>query len=202
VVDAYGPERVMWASDYTMIRRHASWGEALFSIRDCPSLSEHEKTWLLGRTARRVLNWPPPQKLDEPIMVRPHLTSSSAAVTNGRTQRMTSNYAVCTATVGTILGPHVMRDVARPARLRRSCTAHPRPNHATTSENVPPLFTGGQVVAGSNLVSPTTRSTPARCSSSEALHSPAGHQRPGPTPVSNPAWLLGGLLRPRTPRHA
>lgn len=51
VVDAYGPERVMWASDYTMIRRHASWGEALFSIRDCPSLSEHEKTWLLGRTA-------------------------------------------------------------------------------------------------------------------------------------------------------
>ena len=79
VVDAYGPERVMWASDYTMIRRHASWGEALFSIRDCPSLSEHEKTWLLGRTARRVLNWPPPQKLDEPIVVRPHLTSSNTA---------------------------------------------------------------------------------------------------------------------------
>jgi hypothetical protein len=46
------------------------------------------------------------------------------------------------ATVGTILGPHVMRDVARPARLRTSCTPIP---DATTSENVPPLFTGGQV---------------------------------------------------------
>jgi L-fuconolactonase len=154
-VDAYDPERVMWASDYTTTRWRANWGEALFSIRHYPSLSEEEKAWILGP------HRPPDSELasaanaGEPSVVSPHLASSSAAVTNGRTQRMTSNYAVCTATVGTILGPHVMRDVARPARLRTSCTAHPRPNHATTSENVPPLFTGGQVVAGSNPVSPT-----------------------------------------------
>lgn len=56
-VDAFGPQRVMWASDYTESRR-ANWGEALFSIRHSPSLSEDEKAWILGRTARKVLNWP------------------------------------------------------------------------------------------------------------------------------------------------
>jgi L-fuconolactonase len=60
-VDAFGPERVMWASDYTMARRHANWGEALFSILQCSSLSEDDKAWMLGRTARRILNWPAPQ---------------------------------------------------------------------------------------------------------------------------------------------
>jgi L-fuconolactonase len=60
-IDAFGPERVMWASDYTMSRRRANWGEALFCIRDSPSLSEDEKAWVLGRTARRVLDWPAPQ---------------------------------------------------------------------------------------------------------------------------------------------
>jgi L-fuconolactonase len=59
-VDAFGPQRVMWASDYTMARRHANWGEALFSIRHCPSLSEDEKAWILGRTARQILRWPAP----------------------------------------------------------------------------------------------------------------------------------------------
>ena len=57
-VDAFGAERVMWASDYTMSRRRANWGEALFSLRHSPSLSEDEKVWILGRTARRILNWP------------------------------------------------------------------------------------------------------------------------------------------------
>lgn len=59
-VDAFGPQRVMWASDYTMARRHANWGEALFSILQSASLSEDEKAWMLGRTARRILNWPAP----------------------------------------------------------------------------------------------------------------------------------------------
>jgi predicted TIM-barrel fold metal-dependent hydrolase len=72
-VDAFGPERVMWASDYTMSRRSANWGEALFSIRHSPSLSEDEKAWILGRTARRILNWPPPQTLVTSTLVSPHL---------------------------------------------------------------------------------------------------------------------------------
>jgi hypothetical protein len=72
----FGPERVMWASDYTMIRR-ANWGEALFSIRHSPSLSEDEKAWILDGTARWVLNWPPPQTLSEATSVSSHRAAFS-----------------------------------------------------------------------------------------------------------------------------
>jgi L-fuconolactonase len=58
VVDAFGPERVMWASDYTMTRHRATWAESLFSIRESTSLSENEKAWVLGATVRWILNWP------------------------------------------------------------------------------------------------------------------------------------------------
>ena len=71
-VDAFGPERVMWASDYTMTRRRANWGEAIFSIRHSPSLSEDDKAWILGRTARKILNWPPPEKPRKPAPLHPH----------------------------------------------------------------------------------------------------------------------------------
>lgn len=57
-VDAFGANRVMWASDYTMTRHRANWAESLFSIRDSPSLSEDEKASILGRTVRRILNFP------------------------------------------------------------------------------------------------------------------------------------------------
>jgi predicted TIM-barrel fold metal-dependent hydrolase len=60
-VDAFGPERVMWASDYTMTRHRATWAETLFSIRDSSSLSHDEKALILGGTARRILKWPAPQ---------------------------------------------------------------------------------------------------------------------------------------------
>ncbi|GBG37728.1 amidohydrolase family protein [Mycobacterium montefiorense] len=60
-VDAFGPQRVMWASDYTMTRHRATWAESLFSIRDSPSLSKDEKTWILGEAARQILKWPAPQ---------------------------------------------------------------------------------------------------------------------------------------------
>jgi len=59
-IDAFGPQRVMWASDYTMTRHRANWGELLFGIRDSPSLTDDEKAWILGRTARQILNWPAP----------------------------------------------------------------------------------------------------------------------------------------------
>ncbi|WAC91516.1 amidohydrolase family protein [Mycobacterium sp. Aquia_213] len=60
-VDAFGPQRVMWASDYTMTRHRATWAETLFNIRDSTSLSEDEKAWVLGGTARQILKWPAPQ---------------------------------------------------------------------------------------------------------------------------------------------
>ena len=71
-MDAFGPDRVMWASDYTVSRRRANWGEALFSIRHSPSLSEDEKAAMLGRTARRILNWPALEKAQKPAPLHPH----------------------------------------------------------------------------------------------------------------------------------
>jgi predicted TIM-barrel fold metal-dependent hydrolase len=74
-VEAFGPERVMWASDYTMSRRRANWGEALFGIRHSPSLSDDEKAWILGRTARKVLNWPMAEEPRKPMPLHPQLPS-------------------------------------------------------------------------------------------------------------------------------
>jgi L-fuconolactonase len=41
-----------------MTRRRATSAETLFSIRDSSSLSQDEKIWILGATARRILKWP------------------------------------------------------------------------------------------------------------------------------------------------
>ena len=65
-LDAFGRERVMWASDFTAVPLAArvldgpqySWAEALFYMRANPDLSEGDLEWLLGRTARKVLDWP------------------------------------------------------------------------------------------------------------------------------------------------
>jgi predicted TIM-barrel fold metal-dependent hydrolase len=61
VLDAFGPERVMWESDYTwMIRTPPSptYAEALLSIRHAEGLSEGDKEWILGKAARAILRWP------------------------------------------------------------------------------------------------------------------------------------------------
>jgi predicted TIM-barrel fold metal-dependent hydrolase len=60
VVDAFGAERVMWESDWTMCAGHETLAEMLFSIRLSPAFSEAEKSWLLGRTARTVMRWDRP----------------------------------------------------------------------------------------------------------------------------------------------
>jgi predicted TIM-barrel fold metal-dependent hydrolase len=72
VLDAYGRERVMWASDYTVSRRRQSWAEALFCLRDSLALSETDKEWILGRTARTLLNWPVPDKPAKRMQFHPH----------------------------------------------------------------------------------------------------------------------------------
>ncbi len=58
VVEAFGPERVMWASDHSHNKKFYSWAESLFYIRDTKELSESDKIWLLGKTARTLLKWP------------------------------------------------------------------------------------------------------------------------------------------------
>jgi len=71
-VDAYGPERVMWASDYTVTRRRQSWAESFFCLRHSPALSETDKEWILGRTVRTLLRWPVPDTPPARMKFHPH----------------------------------------------------------------------------------------------------------------------------------
>jgi predicted TIM-barrel fold metal-dependent hydrolase len=59
-IDAFGAERIMWASDYTVARDQNanSWAECLYYVLDSDQLSEREKEWILGGAARKALNWP------------------------------------------------------------------------------------------------------------------------------------------------
>ena len=57
-IDAFGAQRIMWASDHTQSKAHHSWAEALYYLRDSTALSAEEKEWILGRSARTILNWP------------------------------------------------------------------------------------------------------------------------------------------------
>jgi predicted TIM-barrel fold metal-dependent hydrolase len=58
-IDAFGVERIMWASDYTIARDQNanSWAQCLYYLLDSDQLSRAEKEWLLGGSARHVLNW-------------------------------------------------------------------------------------------------------------------------------------------------
>lgn len=69
-IDAFGVQRIMWASDFTAIRTGHRWSDALFYLRDNPGLSQDEKEWILGRTARSVFDWPAPAALSMPVLHR------------------------------------------------------------------------------------------------------------------------------------
>jgi predicted TIM-barrel fold metal-dependent hydrolase len=57
-LDAFGAERVMWASDISANQTGESWAELIFAIRENPDLSAEECQAVLGGTARRWLDWP------------------------------------------------------------------------------------------------------------------------------------------------
>jgi len=56
-ISAFGVERLMWASDATVMP-HYTWADLLNYVRLDPEFSADEKAWLLGRTARKVFSWP------------------------------------------------------------------------------------------------------------------------------------------------
>jgi predicted TIM-barrel fold metal-dependent hydrolase len=56
VIDAFGPERLMWGSDHTVFDH--DYGETVGLIRDTNELGANEKEWILGRSLRRVWGWP------------------------------------------------------------------------------------------------------------------------------------------------
>lgn len=57
VRDAFGPERIMWATDWPVCLERASYGQTLAVVRDHMTfLLPDELEWVLGRTALRL--WP------------------------------------------------------------------------------------------------------------------------------------------------
>jgi predicted TIM-barrel fold metal-dependent hydrolase len=61
-IEAYGVERIMWASDYTQARTEMgiAWAQALYYVLESDQLSENEKQWLLGGSLRKALHWAKP----------------------------------------------------------------------------------------------------------------------------------------------
>lgn len=58
VVSAFGADRVMWASDWTLDLEWSSWAESFGYIRDDAQLTPDERAAVIGGTVRRVLDWP------------------------------------------------------------------------------------------------------------------------------------------------
>jgi predicted TIM-barrel fold metal-dependent hydrolase len=59
VIDRFGAHRILWASDRTVLPAR-TWSSILGSVRDNPDLTDDEKGWILGASARQLLNWTPP----------------------------------------------------------------------------------------------------------------------------------------------
>ena len=57
-VAAFGAQRVLWASDATHDEAGTGWPDSLAFVRQHPGLSETDKAWVLGGTARRLYRWP------------------------------------------------------------------------------------------------------------------------------------------------
>ena len=56
-VDAFGKERVMWASDHSVNQRGESWADLLYGVKACPLLSAEELEWVLGKALRGWIGW-------------------------------------------------------------------------------------------------------------------------------------------------
>jgi L-fuconolactonase len=58
ILDRYGRERALWASDFSRTRTMYRYAEALDYLKCCAELTVVDKEWLLGRAARSFLGWP------------------------------------------------------------------------------------------------------------------------------------------------
>ena len=59
VVDAFGPERVMWGSDMTRTGSLATYFEHTHYLRELRELGEEDLSQIYGQALRRVLRWAP-----------------------------------------------------------------------------------------------------------------------------------------------
>jgi L-fuconolactonase len=56
---AFGPQRLMWGTDWPVSERHSTYTQALTSVRDeMKFLNEEDKSWMLSKSIERV--WPFP----------------------------------------------------------------------------------------------------------------------------------------------
>jgi len=55
--DRFGPQRLMWGTDWPLVEGHCGYAKALALVRDeMAFLNEEDKSWMLSRTIERV--WP------------------------------------------------------------------------------------------------------------------------------------------------
>jgi L-fuconolactonase len=59
IVNAFGPQRVMWGSDFSRTRPLHSYADALGYVRYTDLLTEDERRWVLAGTLREFTGWPP-----------------------------------------------------------------------------------------------------------------------------------------------
>ena len=53
--DAFGPQRLMWGTDWPMVEAHCGYAKALAMVRDkMKFLNDEDKSWMLSRTVERV----------------------------------------------------------------------------------------------------------------------------------------------------
>ena len=54
---AFGPQRLMWATDWPLVEQGSSYAQALSAVRDdMKFLNADDQRWILSRTLERV--WP------------------------------------------------------------------------------------------------------------------------------------------------
>jgi len=56
-LSAYGAERVLWASDYSVNQRGESWADLLYGVMADPGLSAEERALVLGGALRAWIGW-------------------------------------------------------------------------------------------------------------------------------------------------
>ena len=53
--DAFGPQRLMWGTDWPLVEAHCGYAKALAMVRDeMKFLNDEDKSWMLSRTVERV----------------------------------------------------------------------------------------------------------------------------------------------------
>ncbi len=53
--DAFGPQRLMWGTDWPMVEAHCTYAQALAMVRnEMKFLNDEDRSWMLGRTVERV----------------------------------------------------------------------------------------------------------------------------------------------------